>query len=98
MSDNLQKKFYDQSSLTLEKDSLFIVVVRDTILAIVDSYRQNYLRARRQSSNVVNRIPSEVIQYNTVIAELKREALQNQAKEEKMMIKKISRGYCRFTS
>ena len=74
----------------LEKDSLFLAVVRETRLAIVASYRQNYLRARRQSSNVVNIISSEITHYKATDATLTREALQHKSRDLTLMIKSIS--------
>ena len=59
-------------------------------MAIVVSSNQNYLQDRRQSSNVINRISIDIIQYKAAIAALNREARQHHSKEATFMTKSIS--------
>ena len=68
-----QKKFYDNSILTLEKHRLSLAVLRETIVEIVVSSKKNNLQDRRQSYNVVNKISSEIIYYKSADAKLTRE-------------------------
>ena len=68
-----QKKFYDNSILTLEKHRLSLAVLRETIVEIVVSSKKNNLQDRRQSCNVVNKISSEIIYYKSADAKLTRE-------------------------
>ena len=60
-SDKLHNKFDEQSSLTLEKHRLPHAVVLNTRVEIVFSQKKKALQGRRQSFNVVNRTPSEII-------------------------------------
>ena len=53
-SNDLQNKFDNKSSLTLEKNRLHLEVERENRAAIVDSSKQNDLQDRSQSSNDVN--------------------------------------------
>ena len=62
-SSELRKKFDEKSSLTLEKHKLYLAVVRDTRVVVVPSSNQKALQDICQSSNVVNRISSDVIPY-----------------------------------
>ena len=62
-STDLQKKFDEKSSLTLEKHILSLAFLRDTRVEIVASSEQIYLQDRLQPSNVVNIISSKIIQY-----------------------------------
>ena len=87
---NLQKKFDEKSILTLEKHRLSLAVVRDTRVAIFASSKQNYLQARLQSYNGVNKISSEIIHYKAMDAKYTREALKHQAKEATLTRKSIS--------
>ena len=89
-SENLQKNFYEHSSLMQDKYRLSLAVVRETRVAIFHSSKKNALQDRPQSSYVVNRISSEIIKYNAEIYKLTREALQHQAKEAKLTRKEIS--------
>ena len=89
-SANLQKKFDEQSSLMFDKQMLFPVVVRETILVIVASSNQNYFQNICQSSNVVNIISNDIIQYKAVIAKLTRESLKHRSKNVALKEKSIS--------
>ena len=89
-SANLQKKFDEQSSLMLDKHMLSPVVVRETILVIVASSNQNSCQNIFQSSNVVNIISNDIIQYKAVIAKLTRESLNHRSKNVALKEKSIS--------
>ena len=89
-SADLQKNFAEKSSSTLEKYSLSLVVVPETRVEIVDYSKQNYLLDRLQSSNVINRISSEIMKYKAADAKFFREALKHQAKEATLTRKSIS--------
>ena len=74
----------------LDKHWLSHEFVRETIVAIVASYKQNNLQDICQSSNVINIISSEIIQYKSANDKLTRKALHHQAKEATLMRKVIS--------
>ena len=71
-SANLHKKFYMKSSLTLEEHRLLLAFIRETRVYIVDYSEQNYVQPINHSSNIVNRISGEIIQYKAADANLKR--------------------------
>ena len=76
--------------MTLEKHRLSLAVVRDTRVAMFASSKQNYLQARLQSYNGVNKISGEIIHYKAMDAKYTREALKHQAREATLMRKSIS--------